>query len=76
MEDREILRFFYDSEDPFQFTGEVADFLGFSNNGARKRLRALERKGLLNSKTGGRVPAWWLADEGTKMLESGSRSLE
>lgn len=68
--DSEILRFFQESEDPFVTTNEVADFLDFSNHGARKRLYSLAEDGLIDYKKVGRSPAWWLTDEGEQFIES------
>jgi len=66
--DTEILRIFEESDDPFLFTGEVADKLGFSNNGAAARLKELAERDLLNVKRAGRIPAWWLTDRGREFL--------
>lgn len=66
VDDRDILRIFLGASDPFLFTGEVADELGFSNHGASKRLRQLVDDGYLNVKRSGRIPAWWLTDAGVK----------
>ena len=68
--DREILLIFVESDDPVLFTGEVADEIGFSNQRTLPRLRDLEEKGLLESKSGGRVPVWWLRDKGRKSLKT------
>ncbi|NGM71410.1 hypothetical protein G6M89_20845 [Natronolimnobius sp. AArcel1] len=69
VEDIEILMLFSKSDDPALFTGEVADEIGFSNQGTLPRLRELEEKGLLETKSGGRVPIWWLSDEGHEYLD-------
>lgn len=68
VDDKEILRIFEQSEDPFMFTGEVADELGFSNEGAIKRLKKLNRRKFLASKKAGNVPGWWLTDRGRAYL--------
>jgi predicted ArsR family transcriptional regulator len=57
--DEEILRLFEESSDPFLTTSEVADELGFSNHGARKRLYRLAEEGELEFKRVGNAPAWW-----------------
>ncbi len=64
VDDSEILRLFEEGQDPFLFTGEVADMIGFSNQGALPRLKKLEERGLLDSKRGGKVLAWWITEEG------------
>lgn len=69
VDDIEILLVFHESDDPALFTGEVADEIGFSNQGTIPRLRDLEEKGLLESKSGGRVPIWWLSEDGERYLE-------
>lgn len=68
MDDVDILRLFEESEDPFLFTGEVAEGLDFSSSGALKRLKKLESKGLITSKRAGKVPAWWLTERGRGVL--------
>lgn len=68
--DKEILQFFIDSDDPVLFTGEVADFLDFSLGGARDRLKDLSSRDLLDMKKGGRVPVWWITDEGRSFVAS------
>ncbi|WP_435143817.1 hypothetical protein [Halobaculum sp. P14] len=71
VDDSEILRVFRESEDPALFTGEVADAIGFSNQGTLPRLRNLAERGLLSTKKSGRVPMWWLTDEGREYLDEG-----
>jgi Mn-dependent DtxR family transcriptional regulator len=66
--DAEILWIFVQSDDPFLFTGEVADELGFSNNGAASRLKDLSKRNLLAVKRAGRVPGWWITEEGREFL--------
>ena len=70
VDDSEILRLFKEAGDPFLFTGEVADEIGFSNQGALPRLKKLEEDGYLQSKRGGKVLAWWLTEDGVERLES------
>jgi len=70
VDDSEILRLFEEAEDPFLFTGEVADTIGFSNQGTLPRLRTLEEQGYLQSKRGGKVLAWWLTEDGQSYLET------
>lgn len=74
--DAEILRFFTESNDPFLSTVEVADFLGFSNEGARKRLYDLADEGYLDYKRVGRSPAWWLTEKGVEYLRDEESSNE
>jgi len=69
VEDSEILQIFLDSEDPVLFTGEVADEIGFSNQGTLPRLHGLADRDLLKSKDGGRTIVWWLTDEGREFIE-------
>jgi len=66
--DREILQCFDTAEDPFLFTGEVADEFGFSNHGISKRLKQLRKNGYLNVKRSGKVPGWWLSEKGSRYL--------
>ena len=68
MSDEEILEFFSESDDPFLTTGEVADFLDFSNQGTLKRLYKLEDAELIATKRAGKVPGWWITDKGRKFL--------
>lgn len=68
VDDRDILRVFAESDDPVLFTGEVAEEIGFSNQGTLPRLRKLAKEGFLNTKTGGKVPVWWLTDRGYEYL--------
>jgi len=70
VEDSEILQIFLDSEDPVLFTGEVADEIGFSNQGTLPRLHGLADRDLLKSKDGGRTIVWWLTDEGREFIEA------
>lgn len=67
--DSEILQLFLETDDPVLFTGEVADEIGFSNQGALPRLHDLEDRGLLNSKDGGRSIVWWITEDGKEFLE-------
>ena len=64
VDDSEILQVFLETDDPALFTGEVADAIGFSNQGTLSRLHNLADQGLLESKDGGRTIVWWLTDEG------------
>ena len=68
VEDREILQIFLETDEPVLFTGEVADEIGFSNQGTLPRLHSLADQGLLDSKDGGRSIVWWLTDEGQELL--------
>ncbi len=69
VDDREILAVFLDSADPVLFTKEVADEIGFSNQGTLPRLHQLADRDLLGSKSGGRTIVWWITDEGRAYLE-------
>lgn len=68
VDDIQILHVFAESSDPALFTGEVADKIGFSNQGTIPRLRDLENRGLLESKSGGRTLIWWLSHDGQEYL--------
>lgn len=68
VDDSEILQIFLETEDPVLFTGEVADEIGFSNQGTLPRLHNLADQGLLDSKDGGRTIVWWLTDRGREFL--------
>ena len=68
VDDMDILQVFVESDDPVLFTGEVADEIGFSNQGTLPRLRKLADKGYLNHKIGGKVPVWWITEEGRQYL--------
>lgn len=67
VDDREILQFFSESDDPVMFTSEVADYFGFSNQGMTPRLKSLARNGLLATKQRG-AAVWWLTDKGGRFL--------
>lgn len=68
VKDSEILQIFVETEDPVLFTGEVADQIGFSNQGTLPRLHDLADRELLDSKDGGRSIVWWITDEGREFL--------
>ena len=68
--DREILEIFKSSSDPILTTSELADETGFSLNGIRKRLYALEERGLVRKKKAGNSPVWWISNEGEIFLEN------
>jgi len=61
--DSEIVSIFEDSGDPVLTTSEVAEELGFSLAGARKRLYRLEEKGVLSKKKAGNSPVWWVSED-------------
>ena len=67
--DHDILKFVADCDDPFVTTSEVADFLGFSNEGARKRLYSLADDDYLDFKRVGRSPAWWITQNGLDYID-------
>jgi len=58
--DEEILQLFEEASDPVLTTSEVADYLDFSKEGARKRLYNLADDGKLDYKKAGRNPVFWL----------------
>lgn len=68
MSDSEILNFVRDSSDPFVTTAEVAEYLEFSKEGARKRLYSLANEGYLEFKKVGRNPAFWITSEGEEFV--------
>lgn len=59
-----------DNPDPVVTTAEVAEFLDFSKSGTRKRLYPLVDEGYLDYKKSGKVPMWWITDEGREFIES------
>jgi Mn-dependent DtxR family transcriptional regulator len=69
VDDKEIMRFIVEHEDPFVFTGDVADFLDFSTGGTLKRLRKLKSAGYLNVKKSGKVPGWWPTEAGREFVD-------
>lgn len=66
MSDEEILQYFANASDPILTTSEIADMLGFSNEGARKRLYPLVDSGHLDMKRVGNSPAFWITDKGLR----------
>ncbi|MFD1601013.1 hypothetical protein ACFSBX_18935 [Halobellus rarus] len=70
MSDGEILKFVRDSSDPIVTTAEVAEYLEFSKEGARKRLYALAEDGRLDFKKVGRNPAFWITDKGRGFISN------
>jgi predicted transcriptional regulator len=64
----EILREFLLSTDPTLGTGELAEKFNYSKQGMNKRLRALENRGLIQSKKLGNVRAWWITEEGARLV--------
>ncbi|MFC7205273.1 winged helix-turn-helix domain-containing protein [Haloferax namakaokahaiae] len=60
--DEEIISIFKSHEDPFLSTSEVAEELGFSQQGTLKRLQSLEKDGVLQKKKAGGSLIWWLVD--------------
>lgn len=70
--DLEILQFIYEFDEPFVFTADVKQALGFETNaGMFKRLDKLERDGYLNVKSGGNANVWWLTEAGKQAVERG-----
>lgn len=67
--DYEIIEFIERNEAPIVTTKEVADYLGFTNKGARQRLYRLSDEGLLESKKVSNAPAFWLTDSGKALLK-------
>lgn len=70
IEDQEILKIFQGSDDPVLFTSEVADKIEFSNQGTLPRLKDLEDRGYLDSKSKGHSLVWWITESGVEFLES------
>lgn len=68
VKDSEILQIFLEEEDPVLFTGEVAEEIGFSNQGTLPRLHSLADRGHLASKDGGRSIVWWITDDGREFV--------
>lgn len=73
--DEDILRYIQNCDAPVVGTSEVADQFGFSTNtGARKRLYKLAERDLVDFKKLGRVPAFWITDEGREYLRTEAQS--
>lgn len=71
--DDKILRFIRDHEDPVVTTGEVQEYLGFSSSGGTlKRLKSLADDDLIDFKKSGKVPMWWITEEGRNYLDQGT----
>jgi predicted transcriptional regulator len=68
--DSEILSIFRESSDPALSTGEIADDLGMSQQGAYSRLSDLVDEGLIETKKFGQGRGWWLTEDGVERLES------
>lgn len=66
--DKEILREFQETDDPFLSTKELADTFNFSNSGIRARLYSLSDDGYLDFKKVGNSPAFWITDRGRDVL--------
>lgn len=65
----DVLGVFATVEGPIVTSGDVADTLGCSRETARRKLRALQRRGHVDSrKTAGRV-VWWLVDDPDRTRE-------
>lgn len=61
--DSEIVAIFEDSDDPAFFAGEIADAIGYTDEGARDRLDKLVQEGVLERKKAGkRSMVYWLSD--------------
>lgn len=67
--DEKILEVFDRSPDPVLGAPEIAEEFGYTSSGIYKRLKDLQKQGYLDSKRVGQGRAWWLTDEGEKMLE-------
>lgn len=62
--DEEILAVLRNADDPVLSTAEIADRLPIERRSTLDRLRTLEERGLLLSKSiGGRNTVWWVSDE-------------
>lgn len=65
MSDEEILRYIASLDRPVVGAKEIADEFGYSTTkGARKRLKAMRKEGLVDRHKIGRVAAWWITDAG------------
>lgn len=63
VEDTEILEAFDHVSDPIRTAPKMADDLDIGEDGLRKRLKTLEDRDLVKSKTvGARSVVWWRAD--------------
>jgi predicted ArsR family transcriptional regulator len=67
--DDELLRIFALSPDPVLSSPEVAERLPISNQAVNKRLKKLQRNGILKSKkVGSAARIYWLSDDGRQQL--------
>lgn len=63
VDDQEIIDVFRNSTDPAHFVGEIADVIGYTDEGTRKRLDKLVNAGILGrKKKGKRSVVYWLED--------------
>lgn len=57
-----VLSVFDAVDGPVITTSDVAEILGCSTETARRKLRVLERRGVVDRRKTGRTNVWWLAD--------------
>ncbi|WP_424015635.1 winged helix-turn-helix transcriptional regulator [Halorubrum xinjiangense] len=63
VDDSEIVDIFESATEPVLTTKEVANEIGFSLTGARKRLAKLESRGIIKKKKAGNSSIWWLEED-------------
>jgi len=69
VDDEDILRIFALSPDPVLSAPEIAEELPITNQAVNKRLRRMERDGILTSKkVGSAAKIYWLTDKGRAQL--------
>jgi predicted ArsR family transcriptional regulator len=67
--DVEFIEAMQASPDPFVTSKELADILGYSRDGARRRLQSLEESGYVRSRSvGANAKVWWLTTQGEDEL--------
>lgn len=66
--DERILKAIRDAYPPAVGTSDIAEEIGVSRQTVDRHLRDLVEEGYVNTSKIGRVRAWWLSDEGRKIL--------
>lgn len=69
LEDEELIEAIQASPDPFVTATELADYIEYSRDGARRRLVSLEEQDYVKSrKVGANARVWWLTTKGQEQL--------
>mgnify|MGYP006291883329 CR=1 FL=1 len=77
VDDKEFLRLFALSADPVLTAPEFAERFSISNQAVNKRLKRLERDGIVDSKkVGSAAKVYWLSPEGRSKLAKMEFSIE